>query len=434
MKRVLVITYYWPPSGGSGVQRWLKFVKYFPEFGYEPYVLTVKPEKASYPVLDPSLADEIPAGLKVFKTNTFELFNIYRKLIGKGNYPHSSFDNERKPSLMQKTSRFIRGNLFLPDSRIGWKRYAVDEGIRIISEYKINTIITTGPPHSVHLAGLELKNLTGVNWIADFRDPWTDIFYYDAFYHTRLAKRIDANLERKVVEGCHRLTIVSQALKDLIRKKSDKICPGKIVVLPNGFDEDDFKTPGEPPQNEFVITYTGSLTNDTGKMNVFVESLRNIKNEFPDIPVFCHFIGNINPSVYEIFARFGIADCVRTTPYVPHNESVSYLKKSTALILFLRRADYNKGILSGKIFDYLGAQKPIICIGPEDGNASQILQECQAGRAIDYENKEGIMSYLRDLFLKWKINRNLDLQGQEYKNYSRRNLTEKLVTVIEKIS
>ncbi len=426
MKKVLVITYYWPPSGGSGVQRWLKFVKYFPEFGYKPFVLTVKPERASYPVIDRSLENEIPEGLEVFKTDTCEAFELYRKRIGKGNYPHSSFDSETNPSFLQKVSRFIRGNFFLPDSRVGWKHYAIREGIRIINEYNIDTIITTGPPHSVHLAGLEIKDSTGVNWIADFRDPWTDIFYYDAFYHTGLAKLIDKRLERKVIEDCHLLTIVSQALKDLIGVKSEKICPEKILVLHNGFDEEDFDMPSNPPNNKFLVTYTGSLSNDNEKMNTFVRALREVVSKYTDVNIRFRFIGNIDDSVENLFSENGLNNNFERISYVVHNEAVKYMMNSTACFSIIRRTEKNKGIVSGKIFDYLGSRKPIICIGPTDGNVAEILNECEAGKVIDYDDFNGMKEYLSELIKKWKNHYNLDHRSNNYLNYSRKALTGKI--------
>lgn len=432
MKNVLIITYYWPPSGGSGVQRWLKFVKYFPEFNVNPLVLTVKPEKASYPVIDNSLENEIPQGLKVYKTNTFEVFELYRKLIGKGKYPHSSFDSEADPSFLQKISRFVRGNLFLPDSRIGWKSYAVKEGKRIINKHNIDTIITTGPPHSAHLTGLKLKKMTGVNWIADFRDPWTDIFYYDAFYHTALAKRIDKRLERKVVEQCDRLTIVSQALKDLIKEKSDKINPAKIMVLHNGFDEQDFEIPSDPPEDKFLVTFTGSLMNDNEKMNVFVKALHDVVIKYKDVNIEFRFIGNINDSVQKLFAENGLEKNFEKISYVTHSEAVKYLMHSTACFSTIRRTANNKGIISGKIFDYLGSGKPIICLGPTDGNVSEVLNECEAGKVIDYEDFNGIKDYLAELIIKWKSSYNIDHRNKTYLDYSRKSLTEKISTIINK--
>ncbi len=433
MKRVLVITYYWPPSGGSGVQRWLKFVKYLPEFGVKPFVLTVDPEKANYPVIDKSLEKEIPQDLIVYKTKTFEIFDIYRKLIGKGKYPHSSFDNETNPSLAQKFSRFIRGNLFIPDARVGWKPYVVKKALEIIAEHNIDTVITTGPPQSVHLSGLELKKRTAVNWIADFRDPWTDIFYYDAFYHTALAKKYDASLERKVIERADRITIVSDALKQLLQKKSKKISQDKIQIIPNGFDEEDFNIPSSPPRDKFLITFTGSLANDANKMDVFVEALYEVMADNPDVPVLFRFVGNIDDSVREVFAKFEIDHILEFIPYVPHEESVKYLMESTACFSTIRRNPKNKGIVSGKIFDYIGSRKPIICIGPEDGNVNDVIKECKAGRVIDYENKSAFKEYLTELFNHWKGNKNLDSRNPVYLKYSRNALANKISGIINDI-
>ena len=433
MNRVLVITYYWPPSGGSGVQRWLKFVKYLPEFGIKPYVLTVDPRKANYPVIDESLEKEIPADLPVFKTSTFEIFDLYRKLVGKGKYPHSSFDNETNPSFVQKFSRFVRGNLFIPDARVGWKRYVVKKALEVIAEYDIDTVITTGPPHSVHLSGLALKKCAGVNWIADFRDPWTDIFYYDAFYHTSLAKKYDADLEKKVIDGSHRITIVSDALKQLLKEKTTKICPNKIQVIPNGFDEDDFNIPSSPPEDKFLITFTGSLTNDANKMDVFVEALSEVMAENPDIPVSFRFVGNIDDSVKMVFERFNIGNILDLVSYVPHEQSVKYLMGSTACFSTIRRTPGNKGIVSGKVFDYIGSRKPIICIGPEDGNVKDVIEECEAGKVFDYENKAGFTEYLTNLFELWKEKKNLDHRNPVYMKYSRKALAGKISEIISGI-
>lgn len=424
MKPVLIITYYWPPSGGSGVQRWLKFAKYLPEFGYDPIILTVNPDQASYPVLDESLNEEIPANIKVFKTKTFEVFNLYKRSLGKGQYPHSSFVNEQKPSVTQKLARFVRGNFFIPDSRIGWKKYALQTGKDLIKEFAIEHIITTGPPHSAHLIGLELKKIFQLKWIADFRDPWTDIFFYNQFYHTSFARKRDAFLERSVLESSDDVVIVSQALKDLLLEKSEKVSAKKIQVIPNGFDESDFKLPSKAPEDEFVITFTGSLANEDNKMDTFVKVLAQTMKEYPKIPVKFRFVGNIAQNVSDLFRSNSIEHIIDLIPYSPHKVAVQHLLNSTVCFSVIKRTEKNKGILSGKIFDYLGSQKPIICIGPEEGNVAEILSECKAGRVLDYENEQGQMSHLQSLFTRWTENPDLDNKEQLYLKYSRRNLTQ----------
>ena len=198
IKKVLIITYYWPPSGGAGVQRWLKFVKYLPEFNIHPYVLSVDPQYASFPVLDESLEKEVPESVQVFKTKSREPFSFYKKITGESEIPYAGFVNQGNPGLLNKIARVIRGNLFIPDARVGWNKFALKKAIEIIQKYEIDTLITTSPPHSTQLIGLKLKNKTGVNWIADLRDPWTDIYYYKQMYHTIWAKKLDEKYEKKV--------------------------------------------------------------------------------------------------------------------------------------------------------------------------------------------------------------------------------------------
>lgn len=430
MKRILIITYYWPPSGGSGVQRWLKFAKYLPDYGYEPIILTVDPEKASYPVIDESLVDEIPHNTKVYKTNTREPFDFYRKYIGKGSYPHSSFDSERTPSFTQKVSRFIRGNFFIPDSRIGWKPFAVKEGMKLIEDLEISYVVTTGPPHSVHLTGLELKKKMNIKWIADFRDPWTDIFFYDQFYHTQIAGRIDANYEKKVIANSDYVFIVSRALREQLVNKYPEISPEKIFVIPNGFDPQDFEIPSKPPKNEFIVTFTGNLANDNQKLDVFIEALSEIKELYPDIPTKFRFIGNIDKSVNDVFGKGGIENILEIISYLPHKDAVRYIMNGTACFLVIRRTEKNKGILSGKIFDYLGSGKPIICIGPENGNIADLLDECQAGIVIDYEDKPKMIKYLSALFEQWKKDPDIDRQKEQSLKYSRKEIANNIVSIL----
>jgi len=200
MKKVLVITYYWPRSGGAGVQRWLKFTKYLPEYGWEPVILTVKEECASYAQWDETLAKEINPSLKVIRTASFEPYSLYVRISGKKEIPYGGFTNEGNPTFFQKLSRFIRGNFFIPDPRRGWNRYAIKAAKKLMEEEKFVAIITTGPPHSTHLIGYQLKLITGIKWIADFRDPWTDIYYYKDLSHSMPAKWYDRKLEKKILD------------------------------------------------------------------------------------------------------------------------------------------------------------------------------------------------------------------------------------------
>ena len=196
MNKVLIVTYYWPPSGGAGVQRWLKFAKYLPEFGWEPIILTVDPQFAAYPVTDYSLNEDVPAGLRIYSTPATDYFSIYRK--DKSKIPTAGFANSMDDTLKGKFLRFIRGNFFLPDPRKGWNRYAFKKASDLIDSEGIKHVITTSPPHSTQLIGLKIKKkYPEIKWIADLRDPWTDIYYYKQFYPTLLSKRIDAGYEKR---------------------------------------------------------------------------------------------------------------------------------------------------------------------------------------------------------------------------------------------
>ncbi|MCX6255194.1 MAG: glycosyltransferase, partial [Bacteroidia bacterium] len=235
MNKVLIITYYWPPSGGAGVQRWLKFSRYLPQFGWEPAILTVDPEYAAYPVIDNSLTDDLPLSIKVHRTHAINYFSIYKK--DKSKIPTAGFANSVDNTLKGKILRFIRGNFFIPDPRRGWNKYAFKKACEIIETEGIKHVITTSPPHSTQLIGLKIrKKYPGIKWIVDLRDPWTDIYYYKQFYPTFISKIIDRGFERSVLKNADRIITVGPSLKDLFSLKLKGIA-NKIEVITNGYDE-----------------------------------------------------------------------------------------------------------------------------------------------------------------------------------------------------
>jgi len=425
LNKVLVITYYWPPGGGAGVQRILKFVKYFPAFGIKPYVVTVREDKASYPDTDESLLNDVPKEAKIYRTDTFEPFGIYSKLLGKKSIP-TGFSNESHPGAFQKFSRFVRGNFFIPDARRGWIKFAFDEACKIIEKENIKTVITTSPPHSAQLVGLKLKKKYGfINWVADLRDPWTDIYYYNEFNHTSIAGRLDLKYERLVLENSDVITTVSRSLKDLFAKKSAKVDHGKIYVIPNGFDPDDFQYISENPADEFIITYTGTIA-DSYDPAVFFEALKKTIQKFPEVKFKLRFIGNPASSLIENIKKISLSDCLDLVATVTHERSVQYLLQSTILFLAIPCVKNDKGILTGKIFEYLAARKPIVCIGPSDGDAAVIIEECKAGMTFERDQENQITVYLEQLVNEWKMNRDLDIKNDNFKKYSRYSQAKEL--------
>ena len=378
MQKILIITYYWPPSGGAGVQRWMKFVKYLPDFGFEPVVLTVDPNYASYPVVDESLVEEIPQNLKVYHTKSIEPFNFYKKVSRKTDIPHAGFANESEAGPMQKFSRFIRGNFFIPDARKGWNKFAYKKAVQLIAEHQIDTVITTSPPHSSQLIGLKLKNKLKIKWVTDLRDPWTDIYYYDQLYHTAPAKKIDKDYEKKVLTNADQILVVSNAIKKQFLTKSPSTAENKFTVIPNGYDEDDFSNRQIAETKEFIITYTGTLAANYS-IGAFVEAVEKLSEEISDKKIVLRFVGVIADSYKELIENTSLGMITEFAGHVDHKISIRYMLESSILFLAIPDVINNEGILTGKLFEYLAAKKPILGVGPANGDAARIIKECHAG-------------------------------------------------------
>jgi len=423
MKKVLIITYYWPPSGGAGVQRWLKFAKYLPEFGWQPIILTVNPEYASYPQRDESLSKEVGPDCLVYTTKSFELYNLYKLVSGKKEVPYGGFANESKEGLLQKFSKFLRGNFLLPDPRKGWNKYAFKKAAELIREFNINTVVTTSPPHSTQLIGLKLQRKFNIRWIADLRDPWTDIYYYNQFKHTALALRIDKNYELKVVEKADVLVTVSEDVKRIFAEKSELPIAEKTVVIPNGYDEDDFRITNIPTETKKIITYTGTIS-EAYDVDCLLEALC-LLSEDSKSQLLIRFVGKVPSSVEMKFRSAGLE--IELVGYVDHAKSIEYLFRSDMLLLVIPKVKNNKGILTGKFFEYLASQKPILAIGPTDGDLAKIIQETQCGKLFDYEDSKGMLQFIQETLVLPKTTIKTELASQ----YSRKELTRKITKLFE---
>ena len=424
MKKLLIITYYWPPAGGPGVQRWLKLSKYLPCQGVKPYVITVHQDKATYPLRDESLLKEVHEEVEVISTNTGELFSFYKRASGRKEVPFSGFANESdRPGPRQKFARFIRGNFFLPDARKSWNRHAFKAAMELIQIEGIRTVITTGPPHSTQLIGLKLKKKLGVKWIADFRDPWTDIYYYRKFYPTAIARNIDVSWEKKVVEGADVVLTVSNDLGQLLTAKSDRVNPDKFKLLPNGFDPSDYSQNIQAHNDLFTITYAGTITDQypvSGMLNMINQS--NIKDRIQ-----LRFIGRRDQSSEKLLIDYQDKLRISIEGYLSKAKLSEQLGNSDALLLVIPDIPANKGIITGKLFDYMGSGKPIIGIGPLDGDAAAVINECQCGKMFTNDGK-GVPEYLNAL----QNNENNEFQPilSEINKYSRREQAFWLVNLI----
>lgn len=426
MKKILIITYYWPPSGGAGVQRWLKFSKYLPEFGYTPVILTVDEKTASYAQLDYSLLQEVNPGIQVYKTKTFEPYNLYRKLSGKKEIPYGGFSNQKKITLFEKLSRLVRGNLFLPDPRKGWNRYALRKALELIRTEQIDVVITSGPPHSTHLIGEKIKSRTGIRWVADFRDPWTDIYYYKELHHSKLASRFDKYLEKKVLTSADKIVTVSGEVGKLLLKK----IPGasdKIAVIPNGYDEADFENIVPGKNEHFTITYTGTISMSY-RIGEFIEAIcllpESVRNQ-----IRIRFVGNVPDEILNLFRLKELDPMVEVLGYIPHDQAIRQMMSASLLLMAIPDTPDNKGIVTGKFFEYLASKRPILAIGPLDGDVGIMMRKCSAGRLFAYDEKEKMSLFILEIFEQVQ-NGTFRSQTTGTEKYTRRNLTEELIKCI----
>ena len=434
MKKVLIISYYWPPSGGSGVQRWLKFVKYFREFGIEPIVLTIDPAFATFPNHDYSLLEEIPEGIEIHTTQASSPFELYKK-VRKKDAPQAGFSGEKKTGLVDKAMRFIRGNFFIPDARIGWNKFALEKAKELIQFHNIDRIVTTSPPHSTQLIGLELKRMFNLHWLADLRDPWTEIYYNQELFRTSFAKKKDYKLEQLCLKNADKIVVVSEDIKRHFGANRKEILE-KIHVIPNGFDETDFTnnlgqknvTPNSNSGNNLgynssnkTISYVGNL-GEQYPVEGFFKAFSEIVKKDSDWKL--HFVGNCHNGVKTLVEKLNLSNSVVFVPYVNHSEAIDFMIKARILLLIIPEIENNKGILTGKLFEYLATGNPILNIGPKDGDAAAILKENADSITLNPTEKQEIVDFILN-----SSATNTPSNLSEHK-FSRRNLTKEIARLI----
>ncbi len=422
MNKVLIVTYYWPPAGGAGVQRVLKFAKYLPQFGWEPVILTV--EKPDAPIYDESLLVDIPDGCKVYRSKGFEPFDLYKKFTGKkGEYIPADVLIKKDVSIKEKLAKWVRANLFIPDAKIGWFPKAVKTGMKIIEEEKIDIIFSTAPPPTTALIAKSLAEKSGLPWVADFRDPWLEIVYYQSLKRSKPTIMIDSVLEKKCLKRADIITTVSKNLAELF---NSKVPADKYRVIPNGYDETDFHEIEHSKNEKFTIAYTGALSKDRVPYPL-LSALQKVKEE--GLKIQLRFAGRFCPEFLEEIEKRNIKDMFNISGFVPHSESTKILQTADALLLVVDNVPDNKGFLTGKVFEYLGSRKPIFAIGPVDGDANEIITLADAGKMVDYKDDNGAYELLKKYYSDWESGTSQFNFNVE--KYSRKNLTKELVKIFE---
>ena len=419
MQKVLIITYYWPPAGGPGVQRWLKFVKYLRDFDIEPIVYI--PENPNYPIVDESLTEEIPAGIKVYKKPIYEPYGFARIFSKKKTKKISAgIINSKNQSVVEKVMLWIRGNLFIPDARKFWIKPSVDFLQDVIAKEKIGTVITTGPPHSLHLIGLELKKRTKIRWVTDFRDPWTSIGYHKKLKLTKASREKHKQLEHLVLNEADKIIVTSNTT----RQEFSNITPKPIVVITNGYDA----SPGSSAalDVDFTISHIGSLLTGRNPLNLW-KALSELIQENPDFKK--HFklqlAGVISSDVLESIYFYGLQSYTKLLGYISHDEALQYQRKSQVLLLIEIDSEETQGIIPGKVFEYMASKRPILGVGPANWEVGDLVAESNTGKTYTYSQLGELKSTLLQWFQEYKKEQ-LILPLAEVKQYHRRELTAKL--------
>jgi len=421
MKKVLIITYYWPPAGGPGVQRVLKFVKYLYGMGWQPIILTV--ENPSSPAIDNSLLNDIPKECIVYKTKAFEPFGLYKSFTGKNKnveIPKDIIVKKKNESIKEKFSRWVRANIFIPDARLGWMPYLVKEGLKIVEKEKPDIIFSTSPPHSLQIGARKLAKKTGLKWVADFRDPWSEAYWESEIGKSKWSLAINRRLELKTLKHANTVTTVSSGIVDLLSAKMN----GSYEVLYNGFEEINKDT---SRSNRFNIIFIGNLSKYQNPQP-FIEAVKLLPKKTKDMTDI-YFVGK----VFDDFKTIMENENVILKNYMNYNELMQFCRSAGLLLLVFHKTSYTLGYITAKMFDYLALRKPILAIGKKNSIGEKVLSETNSGKLFENEDITQISDYIQGTFSRWENGESLLLPDNEsLKTYSTKQNVKKLVDIFER--
>lgn len=425
-KKVLIITYYWPPAGGPGVQRWLKFVKYLPDFGIQPIVYI--PENPTYPIVDENLVKDVSDKVIILKQKIFEPYQLASFLSKNKTKKMNSgiIPNQKKQSFLDKLLLWIRGNLFIPDARFFWVKPSVAYLEKYILEHKIDTIVTSGPPHSLHLIGLELKNNLNLKWFADFRDPWTTIGYHKSLRLSDFAAQKHKKLESEVLNTADTIIVTSKTTK----KEFEALTTKPIEVITNGYDVENVEK--QPLDTRFSLAHIGSFLSARNP-KILWQALVELIAEIPEFKSHLEIklIGAVSQEVLESITAFDLNDYLNNVGYVSHEEAIVQQRKSQVLLLIEIDSEETKSILPGKLFEYMVSNRPIIALGPKGSDFDEIITGTYTGVFFDYSEKEKLKKVIVGYYTQF-LEGKLQSHGVGLQKYSRKNLTQELTSLLLK--
>ena len=435
MKKVLIITYYWPPAGGVAVQRITKFCKYFSKYGWTPIVLTT--QDGNYPAEDASLFKDINKVSEIYKASSYEPHAIYRALKSvtqskkKSNKKSEHFNPNS--SVINWISDFIRLNVFIPDSRIGWLYPAYKRGLEIVAQHKPDIIFSTAPPFTPHLVARKLAKDCGLPWVADFRDPWVENTLYNTVPKLPLAKLLNKRMEKKVLEQAEQVICVGNNLSKLLASKLTVSEQSKISVVTNGYDPDDLSIPASS-SDKFYVSYFGSLYMRRFPHQLFKSISGLIKNnQVIAEKLVLRLVGNIDPKAREIISSLIPSSNLYIHGHVNQDIIFELVYQPQVLLLTIDNVEHNNLIILGKTFDYITTGNPIVGVGPLDGDAANILNETSTGKMYDYSDASGLENGFLKLFSDWQTGK-INKGQQRFSQYEWNNLTSKLTGLFDQVS
>lgn len=437
MKRVLIISYYWPPTGGSGVQRWVKFAKYLPEEDWQPVIYT--PENPEQLAVDASLEAEVPSEAEVIRTRITEPYALYKKVLRRSGHSKEAVEvnpvNAQNKSFLQKAAMWVRGNFFRPDPRCLWIRPSVRYLKKYLEEHPVDLIVTTGPPQSMHMIGLRLAKETGLPWVADFRDPWTKIFYFKHLSMTPATERWHRKMEKAVLDEASAVVAVSP----LVQQEFQAMTDTPVELITNGFDECDFPSEKDTeaygrPDKDFTITHTGLFAAD-GNPTVLWDVLREKYQADDDFRkrLRIKLIGKNDEQILKALKDRGLQEALTDMGYQPHSVAVEQQRKASILILPLRKEPEYKAVLPGKLFEYMASERPVLGIGQPDGAMAMILGETKTGTVLDWDDKKGISEYIEKCW-KMHLEGRLTTVGADISRFTRRSTTRQMAGLFDRLT
>ncbi len=428
MKKVLVITYYWPPSGGGGVQRWLKFVKYLRDFGWEPIVYT--PLNPEMPSEDASLLNQIPDQVEVVKTSIWEPYLLYKRFIGKKKSQRINtgfLSDSKKPKATESIAVWLRGNFFIPDARKFWIKPSVKFLKSYLRDHPVDAIVSTGPPHSMHMIALGVKRSLHIPWIADFRDPWTNIDFYHKLMLTKWGDRSHHRQEQQVIRNADILTTVSWSWAEEFRQLGAK----QVEVITNGFDPADYSNLKSVPSVKFELCHVGSMNKDRNPRQLWEAiALAAKKNQRLKAHLRIVLLGSTDHQVFEDLEKWGLSDQVEHISYLPHQEVLQRAAGAGLLLLPLNDTPNVSGIIPGKIFEYLALGKPILAIGPDTGDSARIVRETKSGTIAGFHEVDMMANLIEEGYQNFVDKKSENVSANEIDQYSRKVLTGQMADLL----